>query len=217
MRVSRIATVAIGMVAIGLGILFEQMNIAFLVGLTFGVAASANFPVLIMAMYWDGLTTRGAVYGGLAGLISALALVIGSPSVWVGVLGHAEALFPYDQPALFSMPLAFVTIVLVSKLDAQARPGRARRLRRPVRAGPDRLRRSRRQQSLTRPTWRQPLAPPLRGPQARPSSLRRAFYACVSGPSLHPHRRAGPSRSHGDIAGHATFCISHLNPYVFLS
>ena len=121
MRVSRIATVAIGMVAIGLGILFEQMNIAFLVGLTFGVAASANFPVLIMAMYWDGLTTRGAVYGGLAGLISALALVIGSPSVWVGVLGHAEALFPYDQPALFSMPLAFVTIVLVSKLDRSKR------------------------------------------------------------------------------------------------
>ncbi|MGV8675577.1 cation acetate symporter [Pseudomonas aeruginosa] len=126
MRVSRIATVAIGLIAIGLGILFEQMNIAFLVGLTFGVAASANFPVLIMAMYWRGLTTRGALWGGFTGLISALALVICGPAVWVGVLGHAEAIFPYDQPALFSMPLAFLVIVLVSKLDNSARASRER-------------------------------------------------------------------------------------------
>ncbi|AYW41092.1 MULTISPECIES: cation acetate symporter [Pseudomonas aeruginosa group] len=126
MRVSRLATVAIGVVAIGLGIVFEQMNIAFLVGLTFGVAASANFPVLIMAMYWEGLTTRGAVWGGLTGLVSALVLVIGSPSVWTGVLGHAQALFPYDQPALFSMPLAFLVIVVVSKLDRSTRAKRER-------------------------------------------------------------------------------------------
>ncbi|MDA8486544.1 cation acetate symporter [Pseudomonas resinovorans] len=126
MRVSRIATVAIGVIAIGLGILFEQMNIAFLVGLTFGVAASANFPVLIMAMYWKGLTTRGALWGGMSGLVSALALVICGPAVWVGVLGHAQAIFPYDQPALFSMPLAFVVIVLVSSLDRSARASRER-------------------------------------------------------------------------------------------
>ncbi|AYF86359.1 cation acetate symporter [Pseudomonas sp. JS3066] len=126
MRVSRIATVAIGLVAIGLGILFEQMNIAFLVGLTFGVAASANFPVLIMAMYWKGLTTRGALWGGLTGLVSALALVICAPAVWVGVLGHEKALFPYDQPALFSMPLAFLVIVVVSTLDRSARASRER-------------------------------------------------------------------------------------------
>ncbi|MCO6056820.1 cation acetate symporter [Pseudomonas sp. MOB-449] len=126
MRVSRIATVAIGLVAIGLGILFEQMNIAFLVGLTFGVAASANFPVLIMAMYWRGLTTRGALWGGLTGLVSAMALVICAPAVWVGVLGHEKALFPYDQPALFSMPLAFLVIVVVSTLDRSARASRER-------------------------------------------------------------------------------------------
>ncbi|WP_330115578.1 cation acetate symporter [Pseudomonas sp. JS3066] len=126
MRVSRIATVAIGLVAIGLGILFEQMNIAFLVGLTFGVAASANFPVLIMAMYWKGLTTRGALWGGLTGLVSALALVICAPAVWVGVLGHEKALFPYDQPALFSMPLAFLVIIVVSTLDRSARASRER-------------------------------------------------------------------------------------------
>eukprot|EP01031_Cornospumella_fuschlensis_P020444 gene20444-25059_t len=64
MRVTRIATVCLGIVAIGLGILFEKQNVAFLVGLTFGIAASTNFPVLIMAMYWKNLTTRGALAGG---------------------------------------------------------------------------------------------------------------------------------------------------------
>ncbi|MDE3737935.1 MULTISPECIES: cation acetate symporter [Pseudomonas] len=126
MRVSRIATVCLGLVAIGLGLLFEQMNIAFLVGLTFGVAASANFPVLIMAMYWRGLTTRGALWGGFIGLVSALVLVILSPAVWVTVLGHAKAIFPYDHPALFSMPLAFLVIVVVSNLDRSARANRER-------------------------------------------------------------------------------------------
>ncbi len=126
MRVSRIATVCLGLVAIGLGLLFEQMNIAFLVGLTFGVAASANFPVLIMAMYWKGLTTRGALWGGLTGLVSALVLVILSPAVWVTVLGHAKAIFPYDHPALFSMPLAFAVIVVVSSLDRSTRASRER-------------------------------------------------------------------------------------------
>ncbi|MDH4609933.1 cation acetate symporter [Pseudomonas sp. BN102] len=126
MRVSRIATVCLGLVAIGLGLLFEQMNIAFLVGLTFGVAASANFPVLIMAMYWRGLTTRGALWGGFTGLVSALVLVILSPAVWVTVLGHAKAIVPYDHPALFSMPLAFLVIVVVSNLDRSARAERER-------------------------------------------------------------------------------------------
>ncbi|MNF59164.1 Cation/acetate symporter ActP [compost metagenome] len=126
MRVSRIATVCLGLVAIGLGLLFEQMNIAFLVGLTFGVAASANFPVLIMAMYWRGLTTRGALWGGFTGLVSALVLVVLSPAVWVTVLGHAKAIVPYDHPALFSMPLAFLVIVVVSNLDRSARAERER-------------------------------------------------------------------------------------------
>ncbi|MDH4559097.1 cation acetate symporter [Pseudomonas sp. BN417] len=123
MRVSRMAVIGLGVIAIGLGILFEDVNITFLVALTFGIAASANFPVLIMAMYWKGLTTRGAICGGLAGLVSALALVVLSPTVWVTVLGHAEAVFPYDHPALFSMPLAFVVLLVVSTLDrsAQAR------------------------------------------------------------------------------------------------
>ncbi|WP_271408034.1 cation acetate symporter [Pseudomonas sp. Q1-7] len=126
MRVSRLAVLGLGLLAITLGILFEQVNIAFLVGLTFGIAASANFPVLIMAMYWQGLTTRGAIWGGLSGLISALTLVILSPTVWVTVLGHDKAIFPYDHPALFSMPLAFLVIMLVSRYDRSAQAVRDR-------------------------------------------------------------------------------------------
>ena len=121
MRVSKIATIGLGVVAIGLGILFEKQNVAFMVGLAFGIAAAANFPVLILSMYWKGLTTRGAVVGGYSGLASAVLLVLLSKSVWVSVLGNARAIFPYDQPALFAMPIAFLSTFLVSKLDTSAR------------------------------------------------------------------------------------------------
>jgi len=121
MRVSKIATIGLGIVAVLLGILFEKQNIAFLVGLTFGIAASTNFPILILSMYWRGLTTRGALLGGLAGLISAVAFVVLSKAVWVVVLGNAQAIFPYEQPALFSMPLAFFFTWLFSVTDSSAR------------------------------------------------------------------------------------------------
>ena len=120
LRVSRFASVGLGLVAIVLGIAFEKMNVAFMVALAFGIAASANFPVLILSMYWKGLTTRGAIAGGYAGLVAAVLLVLFSKSVWVTVLGNAQALFPYDQPALFSMPLAFLVTFIVSKLDNSA-------------------------------------------------------------------------------------------------
>ena len=121
LRVSKLSSIALGVVAIGLGILFEKMNVAFMVGLAFGIAASANFPVLILSMYWKGLTTRGAVVGGYIGLISAVLFVLFSKSVWVTVLGFDKALFPWDQPALFSMPLAFVITIVVSLMDKSAR------------------------------------------------------------------------------------------------
>ena len=120
-RVSRIATICLGFVAIILGILFEKQNIAFMVGLAFGVAAAANFPVLILSMYWKGLTTRGALFGGYGGLITAVTLVVLSKSVWVDVLGNATAIFPYGQPALFAMPLAFLLAYVFSKTDSSAR------------------------------------------------------------------------------------------------
>jgi len=122
-KVSKIATLALGVVAIGLGILFEKQNVAFMVGLAFGIAAAANFPVLILSMYWRGLTTRGALAGGYGGLVSAVVFVVLSKSVWVSVLGNPKALFPYDQPALFAMPTAFLLAIVVSKLDATARAG----------------------------------------------------------------------------------------------
>ncbi len=120
-RVSKIATIGLGIVAIALGILFEKQNVAFMVGLAFGVAAAANFPVLILSMYWKGLTTRGALMGGYGGLFSAVILVVLSKSVWVTVLGHAAPIFPYDQPALFAMPIAFFLTWIGSKTDTSAR------------------------------------------------------------------------------------------------
>lgn len=120
-RVSKISSLGLGVLAVLLGILFEKQNIAFLVGLTFGIAASCNFPVLILSMYWKGLTTRGAVWGGITGLVAAVAIVVCSKAVWVTVLGNPKPLFPYEQPAIFSMPLAFFVCWLVSKLDTSAR------------------------------------------------------------------------------------------------
>ncbi|BEV70563.1 MULTISPECIES: cation acetate symporter [unclassified Paludibacterium] len=119
-RVSKITTVILGLVAIVLGIAFEKQNIAFMVGLAFSIAASANFPVLFLSMFWRGLTTRGAVVGGLVGLICAVGLIIVGPTVWVDVLKHKEALFPYKNPALFSMTLAFLTTWLFSITDSSA-------------------------------------------------------------------------------------------------
>ena len=116
-RVSKIATVILGIVAILLGILFEKQNVAFMVGLAFAIAASANFPVLFLSMYWKDLTTRGAFLGGFIGLITAIALVITGPIVWVQIFGYETALFPYKYPALFSVAAAFICIWFFSVTD----------------------------------------------------------------------------------------------------
>ena len=117
MRVSKITTVALGILAIGLGILFEKQNIAFMVGLAFSIAASCNFPVLFLSMYWKKLTTRGALIGGSLGLFTAVLLMILGPTVWVQVLGNEKAIFPYEYPALFSMLVAFIGIWFFSITD----------------------------------------------------------------------------------------------------
>lgn len=121
MRVSRLATLGIGVLAIILGLMFESQNIAFLSGLVLAIAASVNFPVLFLSMFWKGLTTRGAVVGSMSGLISAIVLLVLSPAVWVNVLHHQQALFPYSNPALFSMSLAFFGAWLFSVTDTSAR------------------------------------------------------------------------------------------------
>jgi len=119
-RVSKMATVALGVVAVILGVGFEKQNVAYMVGLAFSVAASTNFPVLILSLFWKGLTTRGAVVGGILGLVSAVSLIVLGPVVWKAVLGNPAPIFPYEYPALFSMPLAFVGCWLFSILDNSA-------------------------------------------------------------------------------------------------
>ncbi len=126
LRVSKITTIALGVLAIGLGILFEKQNIAFMVGLAFSIAASCNFPVLFLSMYWKNLTTRGAMIGGWLGLITAVTLMILGPTVWVQVLGNAKAIFPYEYPALFSMIVAFSGIWFFSITDKSTSAGEER-------------------------------------------------------------------------------------------
>ncbi|MCD5360635.1 cation/acetate symporter [Chromobacterium aquaticum] len=131
MRVSRLATLVIGVLAILLGLLFERQNIAFLSGLVLAIAASVNFPVLFLAMFWSRLTTLGAVAGSLAGLVTAIALLALGPAVWVDILGHPRPVFPYANPALFSMSAAFACAWLFSVCDRSAR-GRLERSRFPA-------------------------------------------------------------------------------------
>ncbi|HCH50437.1 MAG TPA: cation acetate symporter [Proteus sp.] len=117
LNVSKITVVILGIVAIGLGILFEKQNIAFMVGLAFSIAASCNFPIILLSMYWKGLTTRGAVAGGWSGLLIAVTLMILGPTIWVNILGHEKPIYPYEYPALFSMVIAFVVSWLFSITD----------------------------------------------------------------------------------------------------
>lgn len=121
LRVSKISTVMLGVVAIFLGIAFEKQNVAYMVGLAFAIAASANFPIILLSIYWRGMTTRGAVIGGSMGLVSAILLMILGKTVWVSVLGNSEPIFPYEYPALFSMSAAFFGIWFFSVTDKSAR------------------------------------------------------------------------------------------------
>ena len=128
LRVSRMTTVALGILAVLLGIVFEKQNVAFMVSLAFAIAASANFPVLFMSVLWKDCTTRGAVIGGFLGLISSVLLTVVSPSVWETTLGYPKgsAMFPYASPALFSMTIGVVGIWLFSILDRSSQAAKDR-------------------------------------------------------------------------------------------
>jgi cation/acetate symporter len=128
LKVSRMTTLALGAIAVLLGILFEKQNIAFMVSLAFAIAASANFPALILSILWKDCTTRGAVIGGFMGLISSVGLTIVSPSVWEATFGNpaGSALFPYSSPALFSMVIGFAGVWLFSITDKSARAAKDR-------------------------------------------------------------------------------------------
>ncbi|CSS36908.1 acetate permease [Shigella sonnei] len=135
LRVSKITVlilgviaIILGVIAIILGVLFENQNIAFMVGLAFAIAASCNFPIILLSMYWSKLTTRGAMMGGWLGLITAVVLMILGPTIWVQILGHEKAIFPYEYPALFSITVAFLGIWFFSATDNSAEGAREREL-----------------------------------------------------------------------------------------
>jgi len=116
-RVSKFASLGLGVIAVILGVIFEKQNVAFIVALTFSIAASATFPVLVMAMFSKSLTTKGAVIGGYIGLFGSVGCVILSKVVWVSSFGFAEPIFPFVYPTLFTMPAAFLCCWLFSIMD----------------------------------------------------------------------------------------------------
>jgi cation/acetate symporter len=116
LRVARVATLALGVIAVALGITFKGQNVAFMVSLAFAIAASANFPALILAIFWRGCTTAGAVTSMLLGTVVTLVLIYLSPTLQVDILGHEDAWFPLKNPALVTIPLSFLAGILVSLL-----------------------------------------------------------------------------------------------------
>jgi len=97
-----------------LGIVFQGQNVAFMVGLAFAIAASANFPALLLSMMWRRFTTRGAVASMVTGTVSSLLLITLSPTVWKDLLGNPEAVIPLKNPGIITVPLAFVVAIVVS-------------------------------------------------------------------------------------------------------
>jgi cation/acetate symporter len=121
LRVSRLTTLALGALAMLLGLVFEKQNVAFMVSLAFALAASGNFPVLILSLLWGGCTTKGAAWGGTIGLLTAFILTLLSPAVWTTTFGFGVAPFPYSSAAIFSVPAGFLAIWLISRLDRSPR------------------------------------------------------------------------------------------------
>ncbi|WP_243312555.1 cation/acetate symporter ActP [Fundidesulfovibrio agrisoli] len=106
-RMAKRATVALGVVAMALGIAFKGQNVAFMVGLAFAIAASGNFPALLLSILWRGMSTTGATASIVVGSVTAVVLIVISPTVWVDIFHFQQAIFPWKNPALISMPLAF--------------------------------------------------------------------------------------------------------------
>jgi cation/acetate symporter len=119
LKVARIATVVFGVCAIGLGIAFKGQNVAFMVGLAFAIAASANFPALLLSIVWKRFSTQGAVWSILVGAGSSIGMIVLSPTVWVGIFKFEKAIFPMKNPAIWSMTLAFAVGIAVSLLTPE--------------------------------------------------------------------------------------------------
>lgn len=125
LRVARVATIVLGAGAIVLGITFKGQNVAFMVSLAFAIAASANFPALLLSIFWRRYTTAGAVSSMVVGTVTTLALIWLSPTIQMDVLGRPDAWFPLKNPALLTMPLSFVVGILVSLVTTEGARGDA--------------------------------------------------------------------------------------------
>ena len=121
MTVSRIVTVVLGVMTIGLSLWFRNINVGVLATIALAVAASVNFPTIFLALFWKNLTTRGAVAGGVTGLVVVVVLIVLSPTVWVNAFGNQVAIFPYSYPTLFSVSAAFLVTIVVSLADRSDR------------------------------------------------------------------------------------------------
>lgn len=128
LRVARGATIVLALLSIVLGIAFKGQNVAYMVGLAFAIAASANFPALVMSMFWRAFTTRGAQASILFGTIATLLLIYLSPTIQIDLLKHSTAYFPYRNPGLFTIPMSFLVGIVVSLIapEPAAQEGFAR-------------------------------------------------------------------------------------------
>lgn len=126
-RVAKVASVVVGAIAIALGIVFKQMNVSYLVGWAFSVAASANLPSLVMLLFWRGTTRQGIIAAVVVGMVSSLAWILTSADTMTAVYGlkAEEAWVPFSQPGIVTIPLGFITLVAVSLVTGGNAKGRA--------------------------------------------------------------------------------------------
>ncbi|WND03596.1 sodium/solute symporter [Temperatibacter marinus] len=126
-KVTKYATVILGILAVIFGFAFEGQNVAVTAAIALAIAASVNCPIIILSLYWQGLTTRGVIWGGYIGLSVCAVLIVLSPAIFVSVFGFDRAPFPYTYPTVVAMPFTFLTIILVSKWDKSDRAREERR------------------------------------------------------------------------------------------
>jgi cation/acetate symporter len=119
LKVARYSTLVLGILAVVLGMIFKGQNVAYMVGLAFAIAASANFPALLLSMLWRGCSTKGAVASMIVGTVTALVLIYFSPAIQIDILKHETALFPLKNPGLVTIPLSFLVGIVVSLLTPE--------------------------------------------------------------------------------------------------
>jgi cation/acetate symporter len=113
----KITAFSVGIIAIILGILFKGMNVSFLVGLAFAIAASANLPAILMVLFWKKTTVKGIVASIIVGVFTAVMMILLSPSMYTSYgINPDKAPIPFSNPGIISIPLSFLTIVVVSLL-----------------------------------------------------------------------------------------------------